>query len=205
MKIIGGALALTLAAFAAPVGLILATMPAKAQPGTDVNGWNVEWVTIGNGSFRKQADGSWAELDANQRPVFRFTETNRDEWSVYLNDSSRDVQLQLDLFRRKVTYGVNGGDRSDLYDIVAARRAPPAPPAPPRPRVQPAPTYAPPPQSYNPPPAARTRNVNAGPIWNQRDAELKCPVVGFAVGGRWTGAWRTVREGQMSVCEISQN
>lgn len=196
MKIMLGGLTRSLATFAVPVSLIFVTPPAQAQPGTDVNGWNVEWVRAAGNSFRKESDGSWIELDANQRPAFRFTETARDEWSVYLNDSSRDVQLQLDLFRRKVTYGVNGGQRSDLYDIVVARRAQPRPPAP---------TYATPPQSYSPPPAARNRNVNAGPIWNQRDAELKCPVVGFAVGGRWTGAWRTVREGQMSVCEISQN
>lgn len=51
-------------------------------------------------------------------------------------------------------------------------------------------------------PSARIRNVNAGPIWNQADAELKCPVVAYAVHGTWTGQWVTTEQGQMSVCEI---
>ena len=102
--------------------------------------------------------------------------------SVYLDDPSRNVQLQLDLFRKMVTYGTNGGSKSDLYAIIGSSRAAPAI------RHQPA--------------APSGRMVNAGPIWNQQDAEVKCPVVAYAVGGRWTGQWRTTRQGQMSVCEI---
>ena len=59
------------------------------------------------------------------------------------------------------------------------------------------------PSAPPPPPPQRTRLVNAGPIWNQQDAQSKCPVVAYAVDGRWTGAWRTTQEGQMSVCEIA--
>lgn len=47
------------------------------------------------------------------------------------------------------------------------------------------------------------RSVEAGPIWSQADAELKCPVAAFAVRGRWTGKWVTTRQGQMSVCEVA--
>jgi rubredoxin len=47
------------------------------------------------------------------------------------------------------------------------------------------------------------RGVPAGPIWNQQDAELKCPVAAVAVGGRWTGHWRTTVEGQMSECDVA--
>lgn len=190
MKRISLAMALALAGASGSTALGLVAMPAAAQPGSDVNGWNVQNVQVERASFARQADGSWVELDANGRVTFRFVEVQRDEWSVYLNDPSRNVQLQLDLFRRKVSYGTGGGSRSDLYDITSASRigaqvrrpTPPPPPAPPMPR---------------------TRMVNAGPIWNQQDAQAKCPVAAYAVNGRWTGQWRTTREGQMSVCEIA--
>lgn len=47
------------------------------------------------------------------------------------------------------------------------------------------------------------RDVEAGPIWNDADAGVKCPVAAFAVHGVWTGQWRTVVPGQMSVCAIA--
>jgi ribosome modulation factor len=49
----------------------------------------------------------------------------------------------------------------------------------------------------------RVRDVDAGPIWNQADAELKCPVAAFAVRGQWNGQWRTTEQGRMSVCQIT--
>lgn len=48
----------------------------------------------------------------------------------------------------------------------------------------------------------RPRAVEAGPIWSQSDAELKCPVAAIAVHARWTGVWSTTRQGEMSVCEV---
>jgi hypothetical protein len=181
------ALALSLAA---PAALVVASAPVAAQPGTGVNGWNVQVVQFGGGTYAKQGDGSWAEYNSAGQIAFRFVETQRDEWSVYLNDPSRNVQIQLDLFRRKISYGTGGGQRSDLYDITGAA-----------PRAMPQRVTPPPPPP--PPPPPRTRAVNAGPIWNQADAAVKCPVVGYAVNGRWTGGWWTVRNGEMSVCEIA--
>ena len=46
--------------------------------------------------------------------------------------------------------------------------------------------------------------VDAGPIWNQIDADRKCPQVAKSAGGKWTGQWKTTRPGQMSVCEIKR-
>ena len=103
-----------LAILSAPVTLNLIIAPAQAQTGTNVNGQNVEVVQTAGGSFRKQPGGGWVEMDSSGRTAFNFQETGRDDWSVYLNDASRDVQLQLDLHRRKVSYGTNGGARSDL-------------------------------------------------------------------------------------------
>src|SRR5262245_61375482 len=40
--------------------------------------------------------------------------------------------------------------------------------------------------------------LDAGPIWSDRDAQSKCPGVCGARG--WEGAWRTTEPGVMSVC-----
>jgi hypothetical protein len=48
----------------------------------------------------------------------------------------------------------------------------------------------------------RTISVEAGPIWNQADAQRKCPQVAKANGGTWNGQWRTTVPGRMSVCEL---
>nr|WP_254305725.1 mannan-binding lectin [Sphingopyxis sp. BSNA05] len=89
----------------------------------------------------------------------------------------------MDLHRQWVGYGQNGGSKSDLYRITSTSRQGTA--------SRPA-----------PPPASRTRDVNAGPIWNQQDARRKCPAVAASQGGEWTGQWRTTVQGKMSVCEI---
>jgi hypothetical protein len=48
----------------------------------------------------------------------------------------------------------------------------------------------------------RTISVEAGPIWNQSDAERKCPRVAMENRGTWNGQWRTTVPGRMSVCEL---
>lgn len=45
-----------------------------------------------------------------------------------------------------------------------------------------------------------TIDVPAGPIWNNDDAEEKCPIVCASSGGEWNGQWRTVVKDKMSVC-----
>tara|TARA_R110000772_G_scaffold49100_1_gene112210 strand:+ start:3119 stop:3970 length:852 start_codon:yes stop_codon:yes gene_type:complete len=146
------------------------------------NGRNVQQVFFDKGSFKKTGARQWAEYNAQGRAIFRFTETGRDEWSVYLNDRFRNVQLQLDLHRKWIGYGQNGGGKSDLYRITSFSQRRSASPA--------------------PRPSTNKRNVNAGPIWNQQDAETKCPAVAASQSGKWTGQWRTTVQGKMSVCEI---
>ena len=48
-----------------------------------------------------------------------------------------------------------------------------------------------------------TLDVPAGPIWNQQDAEKKCPIICAAHLGTWNGQWHTLEEtwGKMSVCQ----
>jgi len=46
-------------------------------------------------------------------------------------------------------------------------------------------------------------DISAGPIWNNADAQQKCPSVCVNSGANWTGQWNTVAWGQNSVCECS--
>ncbi|WP_197460226.1 mannan-binding lectin [Sphingorhabdus sp. M41] len=161
--------------------------PPRSAPSALTDGRNVQQVFFSGGSFRQTGPGRWTEYNVQGRAMFEFAETGRDQWSVYLNDSSRNIQLQLDLHRKWVGYGQNGGAKSDLYQITSTSRQKTAS----RPTPRPA-----------PPPASRTRNVNAGPIWSQQDARTKCPAVAASQGGEWTGQWRTTVQGRMSVCEI---
>lgn len=43
--------------------------------------------------------------------------------------------------------------------------------------------------------ANTTRAVEAGPIWNQSDANIKCPRLAQEEGGTWTGHWWTTISG----------
>ncbi|MBL8558768.1 MAG: hypothetical protein JNM47_08615 [Hyphomonadaceae bacterium] len=64
--------------------------------------------------------------------------------------------------------------------------------------------FAPPAVARRAPPAEpRTRAVEAGAIWNQRDAEVKCRARAEQARGEWTGRWRTVTPGRMFVCDIA--
>lgn len=160
--------------------------PSPAPPAV-TDGRNVQQVFFSGGSFKQTGPGRWTEYNDRGQATFRFIETGRDQWSVYLDDRSRNIQLQLDLHRKWVGYGQNGGAMSDLYRITSSSRQGTVS----RPRTRP-----------GRPPASRTRDINAGPIWNQQDAQRKCPAVAASQGGEWTGQWRTTVQGKMSVCEI---
>jgi hypothetical protein len=100
---------------------------AAAQPaaphGARVDGSNLSRVDFAEGRFELR-DGRWAEYGRDGGLRFRFEETGRDEWSVYLIDRSRNVALQLDVFRRMVTVVENGRVRGDLYPITDAFASP---------------------------------------------------------------------------------
>jgi hypothetical protein len=94
---------------------------AASQPahGERIDGSNLSRVDFAGGRF-EQGDGYWTEYGSDGQPRFRFEETSRDEWSVYLIDRSRNVALQLDAFRRMVTLFENGRLVRDLYPITDA-------------------------------------------------------------------------------------
>ncbi|MBK9759177.1 MAG: RICIN domain-containing protein [Flavobacteriales bacterium] len=76
---------------------------------------NVGYAEQGGGRFVRIAPRSWVER--NPTGAYNFTETGRDEWSVYLRDEARKISIQLDLYRKKVSMTPDGGGKMDLYNI----------------------------------------------------------------------------------------
>jgi hypothetical protein len=90
--------------------------PNAVPPG--VNGRNVTSVATTSSSFLMVGPGRWAEVGKGGQ--FNFVENNRDDWSVYLSDASRGVQLQLDLFQRQVNYSDGKSPKRPLYAVTGA-------------------------------------------------------------------------------------
>ncbi len=91
-----------------------------------VNGLSVLQVSIGGddgvvvGFFVNVEGKVWEEQDADFNTRFVFSETGRDEWSVYLFDESRNVNIQLDLYTKKVMYSESGGEPALIYFVLEA-------------------------------------------------------------------------------------
>jgi len=156
---------------------------AGAQPWGGVNGFSVTQVSHAQqGQFQQVGQGQWQETSDAGGDGFRFQETGRDEWSVYLLDSSRNVRIQLDLYRNLVLYGDDSSpEMRPLYGIVGVRgdagssaAAPPEPEAPPPP---------PPPQ---PEPQQAPLNANG----------LSVTRVAYGVNGEATGEIRQIGAGE---------
>jgi hypothetical protein len=157
--------------------MLMASPPATAQ--AVVNGPNVSSVAFGQGGaqlgeYRQTAPGQWVETNEGGAVTFNFVETQRDEWSVYLLDQSRAVNIQIDLFRKKVVYSDSASSKFDLYDVLSAAAAPDtgaapvasaSPPAPPAPAPAEPPTREFP-ETYSAPLQLKERPANvadAGP------------------------------------------
>ena len=82
-----------------------------------INGRNVTEVTYPGGKITLSGK-RWTERNANGSN--KFDETQRDEWSVYLLDRSRNVRLQLDLHRKLVLYAAGNDPMQPLYQITGA-------------------------------------------------------------------------------------
>jgi hypothetical protein len=46
-------------------------------------------------------------------------------------------------------------------------------------------------------------DVKAGPIWNNDDAKVKCPIATQVYNAEWDGNWVTIIPGEMSVCKTN--
>jgi hypothetical protein len=86
-----------------------------------LSGWLVQEVRFDKGAYTHQGGKRWVETDEGNKTRFTFTEVGRDDWSVYLKDPSRDVNIQLDLHTREIMYNAGNDQRRPLYKIVSAR------------------------------------------------------------------------------------
>ena len=86
-----------------------------------LSGWLVKRVKFNNGAFVYKGGKQWVETGTHNQVRFNFREVARDDWSVYLKDSSRNVYIQLDLHTRKVMYNAGNDPRVPLYHIKNAR------------------------------------------------------------------------------------
>ena len=105
--------------------------PASQAMGEVPNGRTAMSVRLSqDGKFAgalHKADGAfWVESDASGKAIYRYTETKRDDGSIYLADSLRGVKLQLDLSAGKATY-INAMRHRDFYEIQSASTVVPEP------------------------------------------------------------------------------
>jgi hypothetical protein len=100
----------------------------QVQQNKTTTGRNVVMVeyyspSLNRGSLIKDASGKWLEKDLTGKTSFTFNEVGRDDWSVYLQDPSRNVALQLDLYTFQVKYGSIGATSlSPIYNILWAKK-----------------------------------------------------------------------------------
>ena len=240
-----------------------------------VNGRSVKTAIFSGGRFVETQPRRWTEFGNDRQAKFSFIEIGRDDWSVYLNDNSRNVQIQIDLHRKMIGYGENNGAKRDLYRITSSSKKRLAPnlvkelkpvvlsleqqcfnmvqnrvsynrsgskrwdpknvknlcrntrnpsrtvscfksgirnhgswkksvndcrggasvskaSVPKQAPVRPTTTNN----------SSGLRTINAGPIWNQADANNKCPKIAKRNNSVWTGQWWTTVQGKMSVCQV---
>ncbi len=72
------------------------------------------------GGYRLVQPGTWQEFAQNGTVTFTYTEERRDDWTVYLRDASRNVEIRLDLHKRQVLYGAGGQEPYPIYVILYA-------------------------------------------------------------------------------------
>lgn len=84
-----------------------------------VTGLTVGYVSHDGGQFNQTGDNEWVESSFTSDDEIYFEEVGRDEWSVYLYDSSRNVSIQLDLWTREIIYDDNTGQEPFVLYAIA--------------------------------------------------------------------------------------
>jgi len=71
------------------------------------------------GTFQQTGATVWKEIKVDPAGNnYDFIEIGRDDWNVYLRDTSRGVNIQLDLQTKKVLYSNDTDNAFPLYDIL---------------------------------------------------------------------------------------
>ena len=94
-------------------------------PTNSVNACNAVYADYGDGVLFESSDSNWVEFSPHS--TYAFKETHRDEWSVYLEDQSRGVKLQVDFHRNQVFYSDKTTAIRPQYKIIEGKRDPDLP------------------------------------------------------------------------------
>lgn len=88
----------------------------------EVKGNNVVKASFNSGAaFVKVSGTKWSELRASGDEAYQFEETGNDEWSVYLLDNSRGVEIRIDLWKRQIIYSDRVGNQFVMAAIESAK------------------------------------------------------------------------------------
>lgn len=85
-----------------------------------LNGRKASYVSMDGGSFTQQGS-NWVERGTSGNIKYTFREVNRDMWSVYARDDSRNMDMQLDLHRNIISLAWPGQAKFDWKPIRDAR------------------------------------------------------------------------------------
>ena len=93
--------------------------PPVSPQNEPLTGYNASFASFAQGAFRQRSDGSWVE-EGNNGSRFFFTETSRDAENVYLDDTSRNIQIAINVSQGIIYFSQNYGNFQRLYDINRA-------------------------------------------------------------------------------------
>lgn len=108
-----------LASIALAFAFLFLTSAVTAQAKS--NGWNTNFVRFNGGTFERTHTGAWLEFkDGNNRPRYQWRETHRDDWSIYFRDNSRNMTMQIDMYRNWIRLEWPGHPMQDQWRITEA-------------------------------------------------------------------------------------
>lgn len=106
----------------APASTTTTTPPAATPATPAVNGQNVKLVRFNGAKARlaQTGDKQWTEYGSdNGFEMGRFTETMRDDWSVYLTDGA-GKKMQIDIYRKMIGLSIGDAKIADWQKIDEA-------------------------------------------------------------------------------------
>ncbi len=97
-----------------------------STPTTEVNAASLKLVEFGKNSqiagvYRQIDAHNWVEKSYSNDRTFKFQEVDRDEWSVYLHDPLRNIDIELDLETHAVYYSDKNKKDVEVYKIINAQ------------------------------------------------------------------------------------
>ena len=97
-----------------------------STPTTEVNAASLKLVEFGknsqiSGVYRQIDAHNWVEKSYSNDRTFKFQEVDRDEWSVYLHDPLRNIDIELDLETHAVYYSDKNKKDVEVYKIINAQ------------------------------------------------------------------------------------